>query len=349
MDGDYDYRQAERGSRHSLVTHEPDNPIRTEANARVRDLTSRLKQLGTEPIIIAAMGGGSEKTLGHALQVLRALGMEIPMHGLHLQPLIIHDQEVGMNRVLGSVLAWEDGLKYTEFSVVEVSSLQAWNLARAFVATYLNLSIPQTAATAGKVWAFAHPRAAYFLPVFQSILGLDQFRFVHLVTNPLGMPAHELSKLNREYKWTCPLVMPNRHQNCDNTRENRVQFWAEVNYQAFGWCKRMDVDRYVVVRTEDLMNGECISRLVKALRLPGVTQEMLTNAELVARKAFVPPPSIPPRSGKRKENATAMPTKRDDEYDAIVTKYDLVKRQMNLWKYPTTAEGKQGECEGYPL
>lgn len=349
-----------KSSQHSLVSHEPDNPIRTEANARVKELTSRLQQLGTEPVIIAAMGGGSEKALGHALQVLRALGMDIPMHGLHLAPLTIHDQDVSMNRVLGSLLAWENGLKYTESSVADVSSLQAWNLARAFVATYLNLSIPQPAAPAPaaapaetKVWAFAHPRAAYFLPVFQSILGLDQFRFVHLVTNPLDMPAHELSKVNREYKWTCPLVMPNHLQQCDNTRENRVQFWAEVNYQAFGWCKRIDVDRYVVVRTEDLAEGECIARLAKALRLPGVTQEMLANAEVVARKAFAPTPppssSSPPRHGKRKLNATAAPTKRDDEYDAIVAKYELVKRQMNLWKYPVSVEGKRGECEGYPL
>lgn len=328
--------QVGKSSRHSLAMREPETPIRAEANRLVTELNRRLASAGVhDPIIISTLGG-SERNLKPIVSALRELGIAIPVQRIDLKPIMVHTEKVGLKRVLASVLTWEHGVKFTESTVAEFASLAEWNLGRAFVASYLNSTIPSNGQ---KLWAFAHPRAGYLLPLFQSVLGLEKFRFVHIISNGMDITWRHTAADNREYKWTCPLIMPNAQ--CENTRDNRVNFWAEINHQVFGWCKRLDVDRYIAFRSEDFAEEKCLQRLVGALRLPEASQDVLLRARQAATGAFASANrNVPPRNITVSDDAEAA---------LIASRSAVVRKQLKVWKYPLASTEKRGDCESYPL
>ena len=305
--------------------------MKQAADENVRRLNGELATRH-KPVIISTIGSNGDGLL--AVQaVLTSLGMQIPdkvsFPGLVLETKDGSVVKAGFKRVLDSALTPERGISFDERSVASSSSLVEWHLGRAFVAGFVNATIhaiPDDKKSSR--WGFSHPRAGYLLPYYRSVFGPDNFVFIHVVKNGVAVT----SRVYEEFRHMCELMRFTSY--CTNTFENKLSFWAQMNEAAFKWAKqKLDVDHYLVVRTEDFSNGNtaCISRLAKVLGLK-VNQEDVDRAADAGRKAkeVLEGGEDELSMDKTTENMNGLPD---------------VKKQLEFWGYDPNDPTKMSDCD----
>lgn len=277
-------RQVGRSSEEDMSKEtQDDRDIRLAADEIVNDLLLVLKE--QEQVVIVSTAGSNGVGMKAVRAALSGLGLVIPPVYLNKLTINVNGSNVHfpLQQLLSSTLTPEIGWSFDQQTVVDASSLRNWHLGRAFVASLLNettSAVPEQGKAT--VWSISHSRSAYLLPYFKTILGADNFKFVHVVSNPLRLSAEPYE----EFRHICKLVRGSSL--CENNSINKLNFWATVNRNVFNWAHvNLDVDQYVVARSEDFIEGrkECVRRVGKAVGLT-FEEDQLDDAVLKGKAAY---------------------------------------------------------------